>query len=77
MHEHTHTHSRRDFFQRAFGGILAGASVMEEAFLRASWARAQSAGASTNLFTIEKVADGIYAALARPQILTNCNAAIS
>jgi len=39
MHEHTHAHSRRDFFQRAFGGILAGASVLEEAFLRASWAR--------------------------------------
>jgi len=76
MHEHTHAHSRRDFFQRAFGGILAGASVLEEAFLRASWARAQSVGASTNLFTIEKVADGIYAALARPQILINCNAAI-
>src|ERR1700682_2224392 len=76
MHDHTHSHSRRDFFHRAFGGILAGASVLEEAFLRASWARAQSAGASTNLFNIEKVADGIYAALAGPQILTNCNAAI-
>jgi tripartite-type tricarboxylate transporter receptor subunit TctC len=25
---------------------------------------------------IEKVADGVYAALARPQVLTNCNAAI-
>ena len=49
---------------------------MEEAFLRATWARAQAPGASANLFTIEKVADGVYAALARPQILTNCNAAI-
>src|SRR5262249_58990824 len=45
-------------------------------FLRATWARAQSPGASTNLFTIEKVADDVYAALARPQVLTNCNAAI-
>ena len=75
-HAHVHTHSRRDFFSRAFGGVLAGASVLEEAFLRASWARAQSPGASTNLFNIEKVADGVYAALAKPQILTNCNAAI-
>src|SRR6202047_1831876 len=73
---HHHGHSRRDFFASAFGGILAGASVLEEAFLRATWARAQSAGASTQLFAIEKVADGIYAALARPQVLTNCNAAI-
>jgi cyclase len=73
---HSHAHSRRDFFHRAFAGILAGASVLEEAFLRAGWARAQAPGASTNLFTIDKVADGIYAALARPQIMTNCNAAI-
>jgi cyclase len=76
MHPHTHAHSRRDFFHLAFGGILAGASVLEVAFLRAGWARAQAPGASTNLFTIDKVADGVYAALARPQIMTNCNAAI-
>src|SRR6202163_3068058 len=49
---------------------------MELAFLRATWARAQAPGASTNLFTIEKVADDVYAALARPQVMTNCNAAI-
>src|ERR1700681_5009518 len=76
MHHHTHAHSRRDFFSTTFGGVLAGASIIEEAFLRATWARAQAPGASTNLFKIEKVADGVYAALARPQILTNCNAAI-
>ena len=76
MHHHAHAHSRRDFFSRAFGGALAGASIIEEAFLRATWARAQAPGASANLFNIEKVADGVYAALARPQILTNCNAAI-
>jgi cyclase len=76
MHHHHHAHSRRDFFSRAFGGALAGASIVEEAFLRATWARAQAPGASANLFTIEKVADGVFAALARPQVLTNCNAAI-
>lgn len=76
MHDHVHVHSRRDFFSKAFGGVLAGASVIEEAFLRATWARAQAPGASTNLFTIEKVADGVYAALARSQVLTNCNAAV-
>ena len=76
MHHHSHVHSRRDFFRRAFGGILAGATIFEEAFLRATWARAQAPSASPNLFTIEKVADDIYAALARPQIMTNCNAAI-
>jgi cyclase len=76
MHGHVPTHSRRDFFTRAFGGILAGASVLEQAFLRAAWARAQSPGASTDLFTIEKVGDGVYAALARAQVMINCNAAI-
>src|SRR6266852_2036073 len=76
MDDHAHVHSRRDFFNKAFGGILAGASVLEEAFLRATWARAQSPGASTELFTIEKVTDGVYAALARPQVMINCNAAI-
>src|SRR4029077_15506262 len=45
-------------------------------FLRAGWARAQSQTASANLFTIEKVADGVFAALAKPQVLTNSNAAI-
>ena len=76
MHSHAPAHSRRDFFSRAFGGVLAGASIVEEAFLRATWARAQAPGANENLFEIQKVADGVYAALARPQILINCNAAI-
>src|ERR1700688_3289974 len=76
MHHHSHGYSRPDFFSTTFGGVLAGASIIEEAFLRATWARAQAPGASTNLFRIDKVADGVYAALARPQIFTNCNAAI-
>src|ERR1700694_3140995 len=76
MRDHVHAYSRRDFFSKAFAGVLTGASLMELAFLRAMWARAQAPGASTNLFTIEKVADDVYAALARPQIMTNCNAAI-
>jgi cyclase len=74
-HQH-HAHTRRDFFAQSFKGILAGATVFEEAFLRAGWARAQSLTASATLFSIEKVADGVYAALAEPQIMTNCNAAI-
>src|SRR5580658_1204075 len=76
MGDHYRHHSRRDFFRRSFGGILAGASVFEEAFLRASWARAQAQTATANLFDIEKIADGVFAALAKPAALTNCNAAI-
>jgi len=73
--DHHHT-CRRDFFRRCFGSVLAGASVFEEAFLRAGWARAQSQTARANLFDIERVADGVFAALAKPAALTNCNAAI-
>ena len=73
---HHHQHTRRDFFRTTFKGALAGATIFEEAFLRAGWARAQSQTATANLFTIEKVADGVFAALAKPQAMTNSNAAI-
>ena len=71
-----HQHSRRDFFSQCFASVLAGASVLEEAFFRAGWARAQARTANAGLFTLEKVADGVYAAIAQPQIMTNCNAAV-
>ena len=73
---HHHGHGRRDFFRICFGSVLAGATVFEEAFLRAGWARAQAQTASGSLFTIERVAEGVFAALAKPQALTNSNAAI-
>jgi len=74
-HDHHHT-SRRDFFRRSLGSVLTGASVLEEAFLRAGWVRAQARTSPANLFDIEKVGEGVFAALARPAALTNCNAAI-
>ncbi len=55
---------------------MAGASVLEMGFFRAAVARAQAPGATTQLFDIQKIADGVYFALAHPQALTNCNAAI-
>jgi cyclase len=76
MGHHHHGQTRRDFFRHCFGGVLAGATIFEEAFLRAGWARAQSQVVSGNLFDIEKVAEGVFAALAKPQALTNSNAAI-
>lgn len=75
MRKHGHI-SRRDLFQRVFGGALAGASLLEVGFFRATWARAQSATASARLFDIQKVTDGVYCALAHPAAITNCNAAI-
>jgi cyclase len=76
MGHHHHGHTRRDFFRRCFGGVLAGATIFEEAFLGAGWARAQSQTVTGNLFDIEKIAEGVFAALAKPQALTNSNAAI-
>jgi glyoxylase-like metal-dependent hydrolase (beta-lactamase superfamily II) len=76
MSDHHHHHSRRDFFRRSFGAIVAGASVLEEAFLRAGWARAQAQTSTAKLFDLEKVADGVFAAVAKPAALTNCNAAV-
>jgi cyclase len=72
---HGAKHNRRDFLQ-LLGGAMAGASVLELGFFRATVARAQSHTSTKNLFDIQKVADGVYAALAHPAAITNCNAAI-
>jgi cyclase len=58
------------------GSMLAGASILELAWHRAAWARAVAPGSSANLFDIQKVADGIYFARARPQAMINSNAGI-
>lgn len=83
-HHHPHNHaaagdartSRRDFLRVLMGGALAGASVLELAYHRAAWARAAAAGSDANLFNIQKVANGVYFARARPQAMINCNAAM-
>ena len=71
-----HRHSRRDFFRALTGSALGGASVLELAFHRAAWARGLAQTSDAKLFDLQRVADGIYLALARPQALINCNAAI-
>ncbi len=62
--------SRREFWP------LAGASILELARRRAAWAQAMSPGAATDLFEIHQAAEGVYFAQAKPQAVTNCNAAI-
>ena len=71
-----HTSSRRGFLRNVLGPAWVGASVLEQAVFRAALARAQAPSAPADLFALEKVADGIYAAIARPAALINCNAAI-
>jgi glyoxylase-like metal-dependent hydrolase (beta-lactamase superfamily II) len=71
-----HAVSRRGFFQRMALGSAAGASILDLAWRRAAWAQAISPGAATDLFDIQNVADGVYFAFARPQVVANCNAVI-
>src|SRR3984957_11674835 len=81
-HHHSHNHvvsgstSRRDFLRVLMGGALAGASILELAWHRAAWARSAAPSSEPNLFDIQKVANGVYFARARPQAMLNCNAAI-
>lgn len=70
------TDSRRGFLRKTLGACWTGAALLEQAVFRATAARAQSRDALPSLFDIEKVADGVYAAIARPAALINCNAAI-
>ena len=71
-----HALSRRDFL--GSGAMLLGAAWLEASLLRASQARGESWRYSgrEQLFDLEQVAAGVYAALARPQALINSNAAI-
>ena len=71
-----HAVSRRDFFRDMVLGVSAGASLLELAARRAAWAQAMAPGAPTDIFDIQKVADGAYFAFALPQAVSNCNAAI-
>jgi glyoxylase-like metal-dependent hydrolase (beta-lactamase superfamily II) len=72
-----HTPSRRGFLAQTLGASWLGASLMEKAVLRAAQVRAEARSSpQPTLFDIEKLADGIYAALARPQPQVNCNAVI-
>jgi cyclase len=58
------------------GAAWTGTSLLERAALVATQARAQSKAPLPTLFEIEKVADGVYAAVANGRALINCNAAI-
>jgi glyoxylase-like metal-dependent hydrolase (beta-lactamase superfamily II) len=83
-HVHAHNHvvcgnghtSRRDFLRVLMGSALGGASILELAYHRAAWARAAAPSSDAKLFDLQKAANGVYFAHARPQAMLNCNAAI-
>ena len=71
-----HMHSRRGFLTRVIGAAWIGCSMLERATLRAAQARSQSKADLPTLFDLEKVADGVYAAVARGRAFINSNAVI-
>jgi cyclase len=82
-HAHSHNHvvperlrTRRDFLRTLVGTTLTGASMMELAWHRAAWARTTAQGGEPKLFDLQKAADGVFFALAKPQTVINCNAAV-
>src|ERR1043166_1178433 len=69
--------NRRGFLRTTLGACWTGASLLEQSIFRATQARAQASSTpQPALFEIEKVADGGFAAIAKPVALTNSNAAI-
>lgn len=58
------------------GAAWTGAGLLSQSMLRAAQARAQATGVAASLFHVEKVTEGVYAALAKPALFGNCNAAI-
>ena len=71
-----HRQTRRGFMARTLGAAWAGASTFERAVLVAARARAQSKAPAPVLFDLQKVASGIYAAIAHGRAIINSNAAI-
>ncbi len=69
--------NRRGFLRQTLGVLWTGATVLDQAVWRAARARAQAGRRPLQrLFDIEKAADGVYVAVARPVGVLNCNAVI-
>src|SRR3954454_5203003 len=68
--------TRRGFLRTALGSCWTGAALLEQAVFRATQARAQARPGMPSLFDIQRVAPGVYAAVAKRLAVINCNAAI-
>ena len=64
------------FLEIELGACWTGAALLEQSVFRATQARAQARPGMRSLFDIQKVAEGVYAAIAKPAAVLNCNAAI-
>ena len=55
---------------------MTSSGLIGQSWIRAARARAAAPVGASNLFDIQKVAEGVYAAIARPAAIINCNAVI-
>jgi cyclase len=68
--------TRRGFLKKSLGVGWTAATLLDQAVIRAMQANAQAPQWSASMFNIQKVADGVYFAVAKPQVFLNCNATI-
>lgn len=68
--------SRRGFLRATLGPAWLAGALMEKSLLRAAAARSGAAQADSDLFTLEKMGDGVWAALAKPTTWVNCHGAV-
>jgi cyclase len=70
--------SRRGFLSSLLGPVWTAGAILDQAILRAARARAQanSAAPVPRLFEIQKIAEGVFVAQAKPVPILNCNAVI-
>lgn len=68
--------SRRGFLRSTLGSAWTSATLLEQSALRAASARSMAPAAPADLFTLEKLGDGAWAALSRPTTFINCNGAV-
>jgi glyoxylase-like metal-dependent hydrolase (beta-lactamase superfamily II) len=68
--------TRRGFLRATLGTCWTSAALLEQSIFRATQARAQATPNLPKLFDIQQVAPKVYAAVATPTAVLNCNAAI-
>jgi glyoxylase-like metal-dependent hydrolase (beta-lactamase superfamily II) len=68
--------TRRGFLSATLGSAWTAGALLEQSVVRAAAARSQAPAAERGLFRIEKMAPGVYGALAAPATQVNCNAVI-
>jgi cyclase len=68
--------TRRGFLRKTLGAAWTAGALLDQSILRAAAARGQSRTAPSNLFDLQKMGDGVWGAVAKTAVITNCNAVV-